>query len=162
FQPIEFMNSTSRFRLSFCTALFFAVALVASRGAAQEPQKQDDDQAVRLNSTLVQVPAIVTDHAGKFITDLTKADFSVFEDGKRQEVALFTTIKQPFNAVLVLDTSNSAEDRLRAIQETATTFTRQLSTDDRMKVISFDNEVRELTEFTQDQKELQSAIRGAE
>ena len=147
--------------------LLFAVAVLlaamTTRAAAQEPPKADDDQApVRLNSTLVQVPAIVTDRAGKFVTDLTKTDFAVYEDGKRQEVALFTAIKQPFNAVLVLDTSNSAQDRLRAIQNTAATFTQQLAGDDRMMVITFDNDIHELTEFTRDQKELESAIRGVE
>ncbi len=156
------MNQAIKHRLSIF-ALILLLATITTRAAAQEPQKQEDDQApVRLNSTLVQVPAIVTDRAGKFITDLTKPDFAVYEDGKRQEVALFTAIKQPFNAVLVLDTSNSAQDRLRAIQNTATTFTKQLGTADRMMVITFDNEVHELTELTRDQKELESAIRGAE
>lgn len=155
------MNQIRNHRLSiFTLALLLAIT---TRAAAQEPQKPGDDQApVRLNSTLVQVPAIVTDRAGKFVTDLTKPDFAVYEDGKRQEVALFTAIKQPFNAVLVLDTSNSAQDRLRAIQNTATTFTKQLGTDDRMMVITFDNDIHELTELTRDQKELESAIRSAE
>ncbi|MEN3333368.1 MAG: Ca-activated chloride channel [Blastocatellia bacterium] len=160
------MNLVINHRLSHRLSIFALVlllALVTTRATAQEPQKQDDDQSpVRLNSTLVQVPAIVTDQAGKFITDLTKIDFAVYEDGKRQEVALFTAIKQPFNAVLVLDTSNSAQDRLRAIQNTATTFTKQLGAGDRMMVITFDNEVHELTELTRDQKELESTIRGAE
>jgi VWFA-related protein len=152
--------SSIRFKLA---ALIVLVMTVTTCAAAQEPPKTDDDQTpVRLNSTLVQVPAIVTDRTGKFVTDLTKPDFTVFEDGKRQEVALFTAIKQPFNAVLVLDTSNSAQDRLRAIQNSAVIFTKQLAGDDRMMVISFDNEVRELTEFTRDQKELESAIRGVE
>ncbi|MFL6215115.1 MAG: VWA domain-containing protein [Blastocatellia bacterium] len=152
--------SSTRFKLA---AMLLLVISVTTGAAAQESHKPDDDQTpVRLNSTLVQVPAIVTDRAGKFVTDLTKPDFAVFEDGKRQEVALFTAIKQPFNAVLVLDTSNSAQDRLRAIQNSAAIFTKQLAGDDRMMVISFDNEVRELTEFTRDQKELESAIRGAE
>src|SRR5436853_2502119 len=152
--------SSTRFKLAAMVLLMISVTTGA---AAQESQKPDDNQTpVRLNSTLVQVPAIVTDRAGKFVTDLTKPDFVVFEDGKRQEVALFTAIKQPFNAVLVLDTSNSAQDRLRAIQNSAAIFTKQLAGDDRMMVISFDNEVRELTEFTRDQKELESAIRGAE
>ena len=156
------MNQAINHRLSVF-ALLLLLATITTRAAAQEPQKQDDDQApVRLNSTLVQVPAIITDRAGKFITDLTKPDFAVYEDGKRQEVALFTAIKQPFNAVLVLDTSNSAQDRLRAIQNTATTFTKQLGALDRMMVITFDNEIHELTELTRDQKELESAIRGAE
>src|SRR5437763_13909697 len=157
------MNSTSRYQASLILQLLFVVALAAGQAYGQEPQKPEDDQApVRLNSTLVQVPAIVTDRGGKFVTDLTKTDFAVFEDGKRQAVALFTAVKQPFNAVLVLDTSNSAQDRLRAIQHTAVTFTKELAAGDRMMVIAFDNEVHELTEFSRDQKELESAIRGVE
>ena len=138
-------------------------ALAAQNPRPQESAAQSDDQApVRLKSTLVQVPSIVTDRAGRFIADLSKIDFSVFEDGKRQEVALFTAIKQPFNAVLVLDTSNSAGDRLRAIQNTASTFPRLLGNGDRMMVVAFDNEVRALTDFTADQEELETAIRGTE
>jgi VWFA-related protein len=157
------MNSISGFQIKTIIRLLLLAALVSGRAAAQEPQKSEDEQtAVRLNSTLVQVPAIVTDRAGKFVTDLTKPDFAVYEDGKRQEVALFTAIKQPFNAVLLLDTSNSAMDRLRAIQNTAATFTRQMGADDRMMVLTFDNEIHELTELTRDQKELESAIRGTE
>jgi VWFA-related protein len=155
------MKRANHHRLAgFALALLLAVT---TRAAAQEPQKPEGDQApVRLNSTLVQVPAIVTDRSNKFVADLTKADFSVFEDGKRQTVSLFTALKQPFNAVLVLDTSNSAQDRLRAIQNSAVTFTKQLPAGDRMMVITFDNEVHELTEFSRDQKELESAIRGVE
>jgi VWFA-related protein len=110
----------------------------------------------------VQVPAVVTDRSGKFVTDLSQNDFTVFEDGKRQELAVFAAVKQPFNAVLVLDTSNSAQDRLRAIQNTAVSFTRQLGPGDRMMVISFDNEVKQLTDFSSDPKELEAAIRGTE
>ncbi len=128
----------------------------------QSPQGEKDQDSVRLSATLVQVPAIVTDRAGKLVTDLAQKDFTVYEDGKQQEVAMFATIKQPFNAVLLLDTSNSAQDRLRAIQSTAASFTTQLEPKDRMMVISFDNEVRQLTEFTNDSKELESAIRGTE
>jgi VWFA-related protein len=129
----------------------------------QDQQKRSDEQdSVRLNTTLVQVPAVVTDRSGKFVTDLSQNDFTVFEDGKRQELAVFAAVKQPFNAVLVLDTSNSAQDRLRAIQNTAASFTRQLGPGDRMMVISFDNEVKQLTDFISDPKELEAAIRGTE
>src|ERR1700742_452585 len=121
-------------RISFTVLTLFLAILITS-ATAQTPQKSDDDAPIRLNSTLVQVPTVVTNQAGKFVTDLTKTDFTVLEDGKRQEVAMFTAIKQPFNAVLVLDTSNSAQERLRAIQNTAATFTTQLGTDDRMMVI---------------------------
>jgi Ca-activated chloride channel homolog len=124
-------------------------------------QKEEQDP-LKLNATLIQVPALVSDRSGKFIADLAKADFSLFEDGKRQEVALLSTLHQPFNAVLVLDTSNSAEDRLYAIQQIALGFVDQLADQDRMMVISFDHEVRQLTDFTSNRAELQAAIKATE
>jgi VWFA-related protein len=160
----EFMgqNKTSNIRSLFVIqslTLLFAFSIATS---AQEKKKEDDQEAVRLNATLVEVPAVVTDQRGRFVADLSKQDFSIFDDGKRQEISVFAAVKQPFNAVLVLDTSNSAQDRLRAIQSTAVTFTKQLGEGDRMMVVSFDNEVRQLTEFTGDRKELEAAIRGTE
>ncbi|HEX5734381.1 MAG TPA: VWA domain-containing protein [Blastocatellia bacterium] len=140
--------------------LFIASAVGALSQQSSRDGEQDDD--VKLSSTLVQVPTVVTDRAGRFITDLAKNEFVVFEDGKRQEVSIFTAIKQPFNAVLVLDTSNSAEDRLHAIQNVAAGFARETGSDDRMMVISFDNEVRQLTDFTSDRQELEAAIKSTE
>jgi VWFA-related protein len=126
------------------------------------PQKPSEEQTVRLNATLVQVPAVVTDRSGKFVSDLSRSDFTIYEEGKRQDISFFAAVKQPFSAVLVLDTSNSAQDRLRAIQRSAVDFTSHLRPGDRMMVISFDNEVRNLTDFTEDRAELEHAIRGTE
>src|SRR5262245_1899857 len=88
-------------------------------------QDQKDEQ-VKLSASLVQVPATVTDRSGKFVSDLTKSDFSLAEDGKKQDISFFAAVKQPFSAVLVLDTSNSTQDRLRVIQNAAVDFTKQL------------------------------------
>lgn len=158
--------SATRFTAAAMIVAMIMSAALPELGARQAPQNEqrraDDQDAVRLNATLVQVPAIVTDGAGRFVTDLTQKDFTVYEDGKRQEVSLFAALKQPFNAVLLLDTSNSAEDRLRVIQNVAIGFTKELGPDDRMKVISFDNEIRQLTDFTKDSAELEKAIRSCE
>ncbi|HXG68929.1 MAG TPA: VWA domain-containing protein [Blastocatellia bacterium] len=155
----------SRFRPApFAWVLLIAVTLSGFPVvSAQDRQKRDDDQdTVRLSATLVQVPTVVTDRAGAFVSDLSKNDFAIFEDGKRQEVSVFAPLKQPFNAVLVLDTSNSAQDRLRAIQLTALGFAEQMGEGDRMMVISFDNEVRQLTELTTNRAEVEEAIKGTE
>ncbi|MEW6129439.1 MAG: VWA domain-containing protein [Acidobacteriota bacterium] len=128
----------------------------AQKSTAQEPD------TVKLNATLIQVPVVVSDRGGKFIGNLLPSDFSILEDGKRQEVALFKTLQQPFHAVLILDTSNCAADRLRAMQAVAQGFARELSAQDKMMVMSFDNEVRELTEFTSEQKEIENAIAATE
>ena len=158
-RPIQ--NAIISFLMS-SVLLVMMIAVVSARSFQGQQKRGDEQDAVRLKTTLVQVPAVVTDRSGRFITDLSQSDFTVFEDGKRQELAVFAAVKQPFNAVLVLDTSNSAQDRLRAIQNTAVSFTRQLGPGDRMMVISFDNEVKQLTDFTSDPKELETAIRGTE
>ncbi|HKV41245.1 MAG TPA: VWA domain-containing protein [Blastocatellia bacterium] len=129
----------------------------------ESQQKESDSQEsdggqIRLNATLVQVPAIITDPQGKFVTNLVRDDFKVFEDGKPQQIGTFATVEQPFNVVLVLDTSNSAEDRLKAIHSTAIRFLRQIGPEDHAMVINFDDDVHVLTEFTSDHKELEDAI----
>src|SRR5882672_6350708 len=122
-------------------ASFLIIAVVSSGfGAAafteppQDPKKPTADDAVRLSAALVQVPAVVTDRSGKFVSDLARNEFTVSEDGKRQDISFFTAVKQPFNAVLVLDTSNSAQDRLRVIQNAAVEFTKQLRSDDGYRI----------------------------
>ena len=145
---------------SFFISLF-VLALIANAADPVRAQKPDQD-TIKLNTTLIQVPALVFDRSGKLITDLTKADFTLFEEGKRQEIALLSTLNQPFNAVLLLDTSNSAEDRLYAIQQIALGFVGQLSEQDRLMVISFDHDVRQLTDFTSNRAELEAAIKTTE
>ncbi|MFY9609126.1 MAG: VWA domain-containing protein [Blastocatellia bacterium] len=150
-------------RIKFAFQAVVLLALAPSAASYQDRIQQTEDQKpIRVNATLVQVPALVTDKNGKFVTGLSREDFTLSEDGKRQEISLFAPINQAFNCVLVLDTSNSAEDRLGAIRSTAVTFTRQLSPEDRMMILTFDNEVRELTELTANKPDLEAAIRGAE
>ena len=135
----------------------------AGGAARQDDRKKTDDQdTVKLDATLIQVPIIAADRAGRFVVDLSRDDFTLLDDGKRQEISLFSAVRQPFNAVLILDTSNSAEDRLGAMQETALTFAREVSPGDKMMVMSFDNEVRQLTDFTADHKEIEASIKGTE
>ncbi|MCI0485975.1 MAG: VWA domain-containing protein [Blastocatellia bacterium] len=152
--------------IAMASSLILSVIILAGDNAAYAFQKQkkseQEQETLKLNTTLVEVPTIVTGRDGNFISDLSQNDFAVFEDGKRQEIGVFAAVKQPFNAVLVLDTSNSAHDRLRVIQSTAVSFSREVGPDDRMMVVSFDNEVRELIGFTSDREELKAAIEGTE
>jgi VWFA-related protein len=165
------LNSPHLYIRARCLLLSLSLFLVAGitgitdpgLGAQKRPAVPSQDQEpLKLGATLVQIPAIVTDRSGGFVTDLSRKDFTVFEDGKRQEIALFAALKQPFQAVLVLDTSNSAEDRLRVIQNCAITFAGEIEPGDRLMVISFDNEIRQLTDFTSDRTDIESAIRAVE
>lgn len=134
-------------------------------GAAKSPLPVDgrdadrqDDDVVKVETNLVSMPVVVTTRGGEYIPDMRKEEFDVFEDGVRHEVAFFATVTKPFHVVLMLDTSASTDEKMGLIQQAAAAFVEQLQPSDRVKVISFDDEIRELNEFTSDQAELRRAI----
>lgn len=125
-------------------------------------ERPDREAPLRMLATLVQVPTVVTDRSGKFVFGLGAGNFTVWEDGKRQQITAFATVKQPFNAVLILDTSNCAQERLRAIQHAAAGFLEHLGPEDRVMAISFDDDVHRLTDLTSDRNEVETAILSVE
>jgi Ca-activated chloride channel family protein len=122
------------------------------------PEDQKEVETLRIETDLVTVPVIATDRNGLYIPDLVKNDFSISEDGVPQEIAFFATISVPFHVILMLDTSASTQEKLGLIQQAAVAFIEQLQSRDRVKVISFDDQVHDLNDFTNDRAALKAAI----
>jgi hypothetical protein len=124
---------------------------------SDEPAQQDLE-TLKIDTNLVTVPVIATTVEGNYIPDLRQEEFSISENGENQQIAFFATVSAPFNLVLLLDTSASTEEKIGLIRRSASTFVEQLQNRDRVKVISFDNQVRELSDFTNDRVILRNAI----
>jgi VWFA-related protein len=124
--------------------------------------EDDDTEAVTVETNLVTVPVIVSDRSGRYIADVKQEEFTVSEDGAEQKVAFFATVSEPFHVVLMIDTSASTTtEKLRQVQDAAIGFIDRMLSGDRMKVISFDDDVRDLSvDFTGDRAALVSAIRA--
>ena len=131
----------------------------ASTPAGDDNEEVGDGDVVRVNTTLVSIPVSVMDRNGRFIPDLRQEDFRIFEDGVEQQVAYFASVEKPFTVALVIDTSASTQFRLDEIQDAAIAFVNQLRPDDRVIVVSFDEDVRVLAEATNDRYVLRDAIR---
>ena len=130
--------------------------------AASGPEEVDAGDVIRVNTTLVTLPVSVMDRDGRYIPNLRKEDFRLWEDGVEQNVAIFSSVDKPFSVVLMLDTSGSTRFRLDDIQDAAITFVNQLRQDDRVMVVSFDDQIKILSEFTSDRYRLREAIRRTE
>ncbi len=130
--------------------------------ARPDDESQREQDAIKLDTTLVTVPVIASDRNGLYIPDLQKEDFAVYEDGVKQEIVFFATVKEPFHVVLMLDTSASTQDQLRQIQKAARAFIEQLQPADRVKVIAFADTVQDLIDFTNDQAALRAAIENVQ
>jgi Ca-activated chloride channel homolog len=107
----------------------------------------------------VSLNVTVTDGTARYLTDLQEEDFSVFEDGIKQEVTLFSRTNLPIALAVLLDTSASMETKLPVAQEAAVGFARGLRTQDLSEVIAFDSRVAVLQTFTNSAGELEQAIR---
>ena len=129
------------------------------RGA--EHQQNGEDDVLKLESTLVSIPLLVSDRSGRYIPQLSKSDFLLYEDGVEQKIASFGTEEVPFSVVLLLDVSPSVSGSITEIQDAAIAFVRQLRQQDRVMVVSFDRNIHYLSDFTSDRRQLEWAIRRA-
>ena len=124
----------------------------------QKPNEPKDVDVLKTETDLVTVPVIATDRGGLYIPDLVKEDLAIAEDGVPQEIAFFAQTSAPFHVILMLDTSASTREHLPLIQKAAYAFVQQLQSEDRVKIISFDDQVRDLGDFTNDRNLLKGAI----
>jgi Ca-activated chloride channel family protein len=120
----------------------------------------EDNEVLRIETNLVTIPVKVLDRGGKFIAGLKKDDFKVFEDDSEQEIAYFSNIEEPFTVVLMLDMSYSTIFKTSEIQSAAIGFTAQLRPNDKVMVVSFDQEPQLLCEPTTDRQESSRAIKS--
>jgi Ca-activated chloride channel family protein len=106
----------------------------AGTSAAEEV---DENDVVRIETQLVSVPAIVTDRTGRPLTGLKASDFQIFEDGRPQKIANFSTTEAPFEVALLLDTSGSTREDVGLIRRAALAFVEALRPGDRVAIIAF-------------------------
>ena len=123
------------------------------------PEEVEAGDVIKVNTTLVTLPVSVMDRDGKYVPNLRKEDFRLWEDGVEQNVAFFSSVDKPFSVVLMIDTSGSTRTRLDEIQEAAITFVNQLRPDDQVMIVSFDDQIKVLSEFTTNRNFMREAIR---
>ena len=138
----------------------------AQTRADQQPGKPipvaDESEPIRLDVTRVNLLFTVTDKRGRFVTDLTKDSFEIFEGKKQQKILEFVAESDlPLRIAILIDTSNSIRDRFRFQQEAAIEFIRSVMRPriDKAMVVSFDTSAELAADLTDDTSKLENAIR---
>ena len=134
-----------------------AIALTTCLTAAASAQT-GQRSPFRAGIDVVSLNVTVMDGLNRYITDLEESDFTVFEDGVRQDLTFFNRRQQPVALSLLLDSSASMEDKLGTLQVAATNFVRRLKSNDLAQVIDFDSRVVIRQAFTSSQDELVGSI----
>lgn len=118
----------------------------------------EEDEVIRVETNLVTMPVSVLDRDGRFISGLGQRDFRIFEDGVEQKIEYFASIEQPFTVVMLIDVSPSTQYQINEIQDAAIAFIDQLRREDRVILMSFNEQVRVLSPPTNNRAVLRDAI----
>src|SRR5450759_1493858 len=115
------MKTLEAIAICVCASVF---TLNAQAPAPQTPLAGADDQnRIVLDVTRVNILFTVSDKKGRFLTNLTKGDFEVYENKKPQKILEFAAESDlPLRLAILIDTSNSIRERFRFQQEAATRF----------------------------------------
>lgn len=138
-----------------------AVAAPATSTAAPAAvDKQDKPQVFRAGIEVVSLNVTVTDPQGRYLTDIGQDEFSVFEDGAKQELTYFNRSNLPIALSLLIDSSASMEQRMENAQEAAIGFAKRIRPQDLAQVVDFDSRVEIKLGFTNNLEALENAIRS--
>jgi Ca-activated chloride channel family protein len=130
-------------KLTF-TSLFLAALLLCP---ALTTPGQDDD-VIKVDSTIVLINAAITDNSGKSVGGLAQKQFQVLEDGQEQEIKTFAAEQTPFAAVILVDTSGSMENRVSMARAAAIRFLDGLRANDFTAIYKFDSKVDLVQDFS--------------
>ncbi|MCM3871402.1 MAG: VWA domain-containing protein [Pyrinomonadaceae bacterium] len=117
-----------------------------------------------MDTNLVTIPASVVDRDGRYITNLGKEDFQIFDEGVEQQIAFFAPVDHPFTILLLIDTSGSMTPHMEDLVRAANAFVNQLRPDDQLIAASFSDSawvttLREVTKVRDLKKGIKLASR---
>jgi Ca-activated chloride channel family protein len=128
-------------RFARTSALLLVVAALPVL-RAQQPSA-DPPSFRSTSSELVVLPVTVTDRRGGLVADLPRERFAVFDNGRRQDVALFTNEDIPVTVGLVLDDSGSMRGKLGEVVAAALAFAGASNPDDELFTLEFSDDVKD-------------------
>jgi len=148
------------FAISFLLAVsvFVHGSLLTASRARQDPMFRSR------SSELVVLPVTVTDKDGRLIAGLPREHFSVFDEGRPQDITAFSSQDIPVSIALVIDDSGSMGQKLGEVVAASLAFARWSHPDDELIVIEFNDTVRDALNgrhlAAADLPELQTALRS--
>ena len=125
----------------------------------QEPPKEvAPGDVISVETTEVMIPVTVRDSSGRLVSNLTRTNFEVFEDGRQQPLSDLALRQVPVDVVLMVDSSSSVAKNLDDFRRAAEAFAAKLRNDDRLSLIKFDDRVQLLQDWTTSRYQLKRAL----
>ena len=134
------------------------------RSSPTPPDQQlEEGDTLRINTELVTLTATVTDARGRYVANLKQSDFTVYEDGVKQDLAYFNTgDRVPVSLGIIFDTSGSMIDKIEGVQDAVEHFVKSVSPGDEIFLIRFSEDADLVQDFTDDRRRILRAVEHLE
>jgi VWFA-related protein len=136
--------------------MFKTIFLTASLLAAIVVVAQNPTPSIRVDVSLMTLDVMVSDAAGRPVTDLTQQEFQIFEDGQPQEIRTFAPVESPYSILLLIDRSTSMENYWPLMNPAIDRFVAKLKPQDRISIGAFDERSPKV-ELLQDWRTVENA-----
>lgn len=142
----------------------FLILCITANALTRLPSSQDpNDQPIRLRAELITIDAQVTrKKTGEVIGGLSQGDFTIYEDGIKQQITYFSQDKLPLSIVLLLDVSASVQPIINQVRDEGMLALRQLRPDDEVAVMAFGKWATVKQDFTKDRQLVMKRIQEIE
>jgi Ca-activated chloride channel family protein len=144
-------------RFALLAFVFSALFLFTAQSVAAQ-----DEEVIRIPGNLVQLNVGVVDPKGRPVTNLSRNDFAIYEDGVKQSIQSFEATDRPFSVVLMLDVSGSTIAFRESFKQAAYRFLDALSPEDRVEVVAFNEKIKTIAPFTTNRRKVADAIFAAD
>jgi Ca-activated chloride channel homolog len=156
--------------MTFARLPLLALLATLSAGHAQTPTPApsaptpiaaDATPTLKIESNLVAVSAIVRDKSGQPVSNLTRDDFLLKQDGKPQPITYFSQGSNlPLTLALMVDTSGSQRNYISDEITAGRAFFPAMLTrpDDRAVLVQFDNAILQLVKLTSNTTTLEHGL----
>src|ERR1700751_2282495 len=125
--------------------------------SSSEMNTRDDLYKIKTQVNFVLVPVMVKDGSGHMVDGLLPNDFSVFEDGKKQDLKFFTSDPFPLSAAIVLDTG-MPDTAVQKINQTYSSLSGAFSPYDEVSLYTYSTTVSQVSDFSTPGQKLTSVL----
>jgi Ca-activated chloride channel family protein len=133
--------------------LLIALCLTVSAQEQPSPPENSDEDVLRVRTDLLTVPFFVTDARGRRVGGLSRADFTVRDDGRPVALEYFASGAERVALLFALDSSGSARDTITHQRETALALFSRFGKGSRVAVLRFTDKSELVVPFTTDTRQ---------
>ena len=123
-----------------------------------DPSLKTHTKPMRVDVDLVLIPVTVTDPMNRLVTGLEKENFSLWDNGQKEEIRHFSSEDAPISLGVIFDMSGSMNNKIDKAKDAVVEFFKTANPDDEFFMIAFNDKPDMISDFTRSIEQIQGQL----